>query len=212
MKVSRSIAEKVVLEVDTAKTSGMSDEELYLARVGTLTREIHSVRVDEMEKCAVVVEDFLIDHEVEEDIDPLALLDLVAAELRKLKVESAGAYVSIGEVLSSRRENDRYMFICDPDGVFLDVVCTSTKDLLITRDEHIGRHFGEILPVDVSSEMQRAFERLAQTNQTQTLTYSIPYDNGEVRSFQASVRRTEHGNVMLEAVRKVFSTTDSAIL
>lgn len=211
MKVSRAIAEKIVLEVDSGHAAGMTQEEIHVARVGTIAKEIHQVRLEEMEVCAVIVEDFLIDHEVEADIDPLVLLDLVAAEIRKLKMAKVGAYMSVGEVLNSRRDTDRYQFLCDPDGVFLDVVCTSTKDLIATREDHINRHFGEILPVDVAAEMQQAFERLAETRQPQTLTYSIEYSDTDVRNFQATLRQTESNNVMLEVVRKVFSPADAAV-
>jgi PAS domain S-box-containing protein len=94
-----------------------------------------------------------------------------------------------------------WMFLMSSDGTFLDYHASDTSVLYADPTEFIGKRIEDVLPQPLAGVLMGAFQRVVDTDESETVQYSLPGENGET-FFEASIVRCD-GDKVLSIVRDI---------
>jgi PAS domain S-box-containing protein len=84
------------------------------------------------------------------------------------------------------------IFVLSPDDVFVECHCPNSMDLLMPREQFMGRRMADVLPPDMDSTFRSAFRLAADTGEVVEVHYGLPVP-GDDRRFEARVVLRDDG-------------------
>ena len=85
------------------------------------------------------------------------------------------------------------MFVQDRNGTYLEYYAAS--ELYLPPDIFLGRNFREVLPADTAASVAPAFDRVAETGQSETVEYELKMPDG-TRSYEARLVQLQPDKVI----------------
>jgi PAS domain S-box-containing protein len=106
------------------------------------------------------------------------------------------------------------LFVFTDDGLIENYLTSNhAEELILPKDEFIGKKYQEILPPDISNELERAFRQLDEGKEKVQFDYSISRD-GEINWYNAVVSKTYVDDELkyLGAVRNITERKNHELL
>lgn len=95
------------------------------------------------------------------------------------------------------------IFVYNRDGVFTDYLTASTKELILSKEEFIGKSVYDVMPKDIADLAIDKLEELYRTNELQLFEYSLETPIG-IEHFECRLQKINEG----EAISIVRNITD----
>jgi C4-dicarboxylate-specific signal transduction histidine kinase len=84
------------------------------------------------------------------------------------------------------------IFVCTPEGVYLEYFCGNASDLLATPQTYLGRRLEEILGAEIAATLRAAFERAARGHECVCIEYAIS-QHGEPHHCEVRIAQRADG-------------------
>jgi PAS domain S-box-containing protein len=84
------------------------------------------------------------------------------------------------------------IFVLSPDDVYVECHCPNSMDLLLPREQFMGRRMAEVLPPDMEATFRAAFQLAADTGEVVEVQYGLPIP-GDERRFEARIVLRDDG-------------------
>ncbi len=98
------------------------------------------------------------------------------------------------------------IFLYDQKGMFLDCMVNSDEDLLLKREDFIGKTLSEVMPAEIASKGNRAIQAALRTDEIQMFEYTMDTPDGLAYFETRLVRITEQS--VLAIVRNITQSKE----
>ncbi len=130
-----------------------------------------------------------------------------------IEVDGRRCVLSVAEDITLRKQAEAqhrailkaqpdWIFVMSKEGIFLDFHVKETDRLAAPPEVFLGRHTRDVLPPDVADALMQAFVTAQASDDTVTVEYSLPGDDGARRNFEARIVRCD-AERLLAIVRDV---------
>ena len=89
------------------------------------------------------------------------------------------------------------VFRISRDGTYLDAHAPQEEDLLVPRDQLLGRTVRDVLPAELAAEAMHYVERALETGAVQVFEYALPLPRGDVRSYEVRIASAAADEVLI---------------
>jgi PAS domain S-box-containing protein len=135
-----------------------------------------------------------------DDAGELAGMRGVTLDITQRKLAEDALYQSQEKTRDILRAIPDLMLLQSADGVYLECYAGQPHEMLLPHSALIGKNMRDVLPLELSDEFFRSFNRAQATGETQLIEYPLSVD-GEERWFEARI--VASNNNILSIVRNI---------